>query len=71
MRPRDNRHNRNQLGRRFIFYSIYAWCVPFLIVIIGQILDNTNSPDYIIKPGFGGLKCWFASNTILLQFKKK
>ena len=51
--------HRRRLGFRFLVYSIYAWGVPTLIVSIGQILDNTNVPHYIIKPNFGVLHCWF------------
>ena len=70
MRPRNGRIQ--QLGRRFVFYSLYAWCVPFIIVIVGQILDNVNDPiPNIIKPGFGEMKCWFSSeyNVKQLLFK--
>jgi hypothetical protein len=75
LRPRNTRHSRQQLGRRFIFYSLYAWGVPFIIVLVGQILDNIkNLPPNIVKPGFGQLKCWFLSKFIkfyLLSFLKK
>ena len=49
-----------KLGRRFIFYSLYAWSVPTLIVLFGQIVDNVRVlAKFISQPGFGTLKCWF------------
>lgn len=60
LRPRNSRHGRQHLGRRIIFYSIYAWGVPFIIVLVGQILDHVkNLPQHIVTPGFGEVKCWF------------
>jgi hypothetical protein len=54
------RQNQQLLGRRFMFYSIYGWGVPFVIVIIGQILDNVEGlPENTIKPQFGVESCWF------------
>lgn len=51
-----------KLGRRFIFYSLYAWSVPTLIVLFGQIVDNVRVlAKFISQPGFGTLKCWFHS----------
>lgn len=50
----------HQLGRRFIYYSLYAWSVPTLIVLFGQIVDNVRGlANHISQPGFGTLKCWF------------
>ena len=53
--------NGKQIDRSFIFYSIYAWGVPFVMVLVGQILDHLKDdlPSNIIKPDFGVLKCWF------------
>ena len=56
-RARSSR-NRHRLGRRFIWYSVYAWGLPLVIVAVGQILDNV--PTTILRPNFGVVKCWFA-----------
>ena len=40
-----------------------------MIVLVGQILDNMkNLPPNIIKPNFGGLKCWFSSRESFLAY---
>ena len=53
-------NNGKLIRRRSLFYSIYAWGVPLIIVIIGQILDNNSDlPSNIVKPGFGIKQCWF------------
>lgn len=63
LKPRSSRHGngrRHRLGPRFVVYSIYAWGVPTLIVLIGQILDNSaDLPNNIVKPNFGKPRCWF------------
>jgi len=61
-KPRSSSHRpgRHHLGFRFFVYSLYAWGVPIIIVLIGQILDHTsNLPESIIKPNFGNPRCWF------------
>ena len=59
------RQKEEQMGRRLFFYSIYAWGVPLLIVIIGQIMDNAkNLPSNIVKPEFGMLSCWFGKEFV-------
>ena len=58
---RTSRHVvRHRLGVRFVMYSLYAWVVPFLIVLLGQILERSQLPEYIIRPRFGKIKCWFS-----------
>jgi hypothetical protein len=54
---------RNQkLGRRFAYYSLYAWSVPTIIVVFGQIVDNVKGlSEHIYQPQFGIFKCWFHS----------
>lgn len=69
LRPRNSRHGRQHLGRRIIFYSIYAWGVPFIIVLVGQILDHVkNLPQHIVTPGFGEVKCWFFEKEAFLIY---
>lgn len=59
--------------RPFIYYSIYGWGLPLVVVLIGLILDSTyarnydisgrrlSSEDGIIRPDFGVINCWFGS----------
>ena len=53
--------NRHKFGWRFVIYSVYAWGIPLIIVLVGQILDwiETGADDETIRPKFGFLKCWF------------
>ena len=56
----NNNSTKNQLIRRFLFYSAYGWGVPSVIVLVGQILQNVgNFSDYVVTPGFGIETCWF------------
>lgn len=64
-RARSSR-NRHRLGRRFIWYSVYAWGLPLVIVAVGQILDNV--PTTILRPNFGVVKCWFADRMSMLAY---
>ena len=48
--------------RVFIFYSLYAWCIPILSVAISMIMDLMPTiPSSYLKPHFGENKCWFKS----------
>lgn len=45
---------------RFVYYSLYGWGVPSVIVIVGQIMDNIkNLSTDVIKPHLGVWTCWF------------
>lgn len=63
--------SRYKRERMFIFYSLYAWGVPFLIVLIALILDMTNISAKI-QPHYAIFKwqklCWINSKTGLLCF---
>ena len=65
-----NRSTRNQLGRPFLFYSVYGWGVPLSIVVVGQILQHVGNlltfVDHVVTPGFGIDTCWF--NGTLAKF---
>ena len=60
LRPIVHHPNQEKLRRRFIFFSLYAWGIPLIIVVIGQIFDNLPdlNPD-AIRPNFGQEACWF------------
>ncbi|KAL4231833.1 hypothetical protein ACF0H5_009409 [Mactra antiquata] len=60
-------HSRS---KRFMFYSLYAWCVPLLIVIIAIITDYVDSGPglNVIKPKYGQGICWITSKYGLIAF---
>ena len=64
----SNRSTRNQLGRPFLFYSVYGWGVPLSIVVVGQILQHVdNLSDHVVTPGFGIYSCWFNGKFSILR----
>lgn len=66
----DERGNgRKKVNRTFLWYSFYGWGAPFVIVLVGQLLDNiSNMPAYIIVPEFGRRKCWFDGPKSILVY---
>jgi hypothetical protein len=47
-------------GKQFFYSSVYGWGIPLVIVVVGQIVQNCDVPDYIIKPGLASkMYCWF------------
>ena len=44
-----------------MFYFIYAWAVPFIIVITGVILDNSVDETIIEEKE----QCWFESKILI------
>jgi len=62
--------SRHHFGWRFVIYSIYAWGIPLIIVLIGQILDfikTESDDDEFIRPNFGFTKCWFMCMFVLYK----
>lgn len=51
--------------RRFIAYSIIAWLLPLVFVVVGIVADLRGF-DY--KPGYGARLCWFNSAAGLLIY---
>lgn len=50
--------------KKFIWYSIYAWGIPTVLLVICIGLEySANIPDWVIKPGFTKLSCWFSSES--------
>ena len=46
----------------FIFYSVYAWCLPLVLVVVSMVFDLMPIiPSSYLKPNFGDNKCWFSS----------
>ena len=56
-------HGRRRIGRRFAWYSLYAWGMPLVVVVVGQVLDHLpDLSDRVVRPEFGVKKCWFHGN---------
>jgi hypothetical protein len=48
--------------RFFIFFSIYAWGCPLVILFVSMGVDLMPIiPSSYLKPNFGDNKCWFSS----------
>lgn len=61
----------NETSRRFIYFSIYAWVVPSVIVAFSVIIDNLEIESELqnFQPRYGDGACWMTSrNGVLLLF---
>lgn len=55
--------------RRFLWYSVYAWTFPTVIVSISMVMDLTPTvPSAYLKPNFGLQSCWFNSDKAALPY---
>lgn len=55
--------SQNAKRRQFIYYSIYSWGTPFLIVAISVAFDYIPTSPKWIRPEFGkGDVCWITNN---------
>ncbi|XP_067015312.2 G-protein coupled receptor Mth2 isoform X1 [Anabrus simplex] len=46
--------------KKFIYYSLYAWGSPTIILIVTAVMEFVESiPDTYLKPNFGVKACWF------------
>ena len=67
---RFNLVERNRNHKRFMLYSIYAWCTPLVMIVISVSFDfvevSTKVSSY--KPGYGKGLCWIASSNALFVF---
>ena len=53
---------RERERKKFLMYSIYAWCAPLIMLVVCVFMDLLpDVPSTYIKPGFGITKCWFNS----------
>ena len=57
----------SHLSKRFIYYSVYAWCTPLLIVS-AAIGVNYSGVDSHFRPAYGELVCWICQRPSLLLF---
>ena len=55
-------------GRRFLRYSIYAWGLPLLIIIISVSINFSPIDTPQIRPGYGEGVCWITYRLALIVF---
>jgi len=59
---------KSQERWRLRLYELYAWGVPFFIVLTAAILDTMDKSEYLIQPGFTEKTCWFSGNKEILTY---
>ena len=52
--------------RKFLVYSLFAWCSPLVFVIAALATDAAPSGavNNFYRPGFGINSCWFTSRKV-------
>ncbi|KAK5639760.1 hypothetical protein RI129_010571 [Pyrocoelia pectoralis] len=55
-------NTRELARRRFIIYNVYAWGVPFVLVMLIAILNSLADEDAWYSPSIGVGFCWFHKN---------
>ncbi|XP_077288522.1 G-protein coupled receptor Mth2-like [Arctopsyche grandis] len=59
----------NQERSRFVFYNIFGWGVPILLMVITSGMELAPSvPLFIHKPNFGAKGCWFQTDLSALIY---
>lgn len=58
--------NEDKSSRRFVWYSIYAWITPLIVVVSGICLDLLTSNPY--RPRYGHVICWIGNRLALLVY---
>ena len=61
----------NETSKRFVYFNLYAWVVPSIIVTFSVIIDNVHTDSELknFKPRYGDGACWMTSrNGVLLLF---
>ena len=61
----------NDTSRRFVYFSLYAWIVPSIIVAFSVIIDNVQTETDLrnFQPRYGNGACWMTSrNGVLILF---
>uniref|UniRef100_A0A182IR24 G-protein coupled receptors family 2 profile 2 domain-containing protein n=1 Tax=Anopheles atroparvus TaxID=41427 RepID=A0A182IR24_ANOAO len=56
---------RSTETKKFLFYSLYAWGVPILMVIAVITVDNTDWLPVYLRPQFGTTRCLFIENKLI------
>lgn len=60
---------REREHKKFIFYSIYSWGCPLILLVVTLIMQFHNDiPDGVLRPRFGEKKCWFHDDVTLLAY---
>ncbi|KAF5292880.1 hypothetical protein FQR65_LT11132 [Abscondita terminalis] len=66
---RDLSGNTKAAARKqFIIYSIYAWGVPFVLVLIVGFINTFSDPTSWYHPKIGAGLCWIKDNVPLLMY---
>lgn len=52
-------------------YAVYAWGVPLVLTAVTAAMQFSDLGLYIITPGFGTRRCWFASKYHYNIFNKQ
>lgn len=53
-------HNGNE--KRFIYFCIYGFGVPFILAAIVVLIDNTNFVPLSYRPSIGENTCWLSKD---------
>ena len=59
-----SRGESNKHGKRFIYYCLYAFVSPLVVIIVSLTLDFGSASD--IRPKYGSIICWFGNDLGLL-----
>ncbi|XP_023242319.1 latrophilin receptor-like protein A [Centruroides sculpturatus] len=62
---RLSKHNN---VKRFFFYSLYSWGLPFVFLIVVVVGDETDAYPEYLKPGFKSRNCWFRETLSAIFF---
>ena len=54
--------------KRFLFFSLYGWGTPLLVIIASVVANEVLSLDSAYRPGYGEGLCWITHRTGLLVF---
>ena len=60
-------HRSGKRNSTFVYYSLYAWGCPTLIVT-GALIVNFTLPESIFSPNYGAHVCWISSRIALAVF---
>ncbi|XP_067010451.2 G-protein coupled receptor Mth2 [Anabrus simplex] len=62
-------NNKLYVRRVFLTYSVYAWCVPLVLLASVVFTDlHPTIPSSYVKPHMGQSKCWFSSDAAALNY---
>uniref|UniRef100_A0A182LY68 G-protein coupled receptors family 2 profile 2 domain-containing protein n=2 Tax=Anopheles culicifacies TaxID=139723 RepID=A0A182LY68_9DIPT len=56
---------RSSETKKFLFYSLYAWGCPIMLVLSALVADNTDILPPYLRPQFGTTRCLFVENKLI------